>query len=121
MMQFKRRRYTKGDDISYYCWLLIDGIKVGNATVIHDSLFNFKILPKYRNRGYASAFMAKIIEDNGKLKRLHANSCDLKHGLSTDELVKFYRKYGFKIKNTTHPYGILMTRKVINHCVEYDG
>ncbi len=62
-----------------------------------------------------------IIENNGNLKRLHAKSCNLKDGLSTKELVKFYRKYGFNIVNTTHPYGILMTRKVINHCVDYSG
>jgi len=111
MIQFRRRRYEKNSD-SYYCWLLVNGNKVGNATVIHDSLFNFNILLKYRNRGYASIFMAKIIEDNSKLKRLHVNSCDLKNGLSTKELVKFYRKFGFKIVNTTHPYGILMSRKV---------
>ncbi|KKM02274.1 hypothetical protein LCGC14_1786040 [marine sediment metagenome] len=116
MIQFKRRRYTKDNDVSYYCWLLVNGIKVGNAAIIHDTLFNFNISTKYRNRGYASTFMAKIIEDNGNLKRLHVKSCDLKNGLLTDELVKFYKKYGFKIKNTTHPYGILMLRKVTNHC-----
>jgi len=115
MMQFRRRRFEKSK-VAYYCWVLVNGTKVGNALVIRDTLFNFNILPAYRNRGYASAFMEKIIEHNGKLKRLHANSCDLKNGLQTDELVKFYKKYGFKVKNTTHPYGILMTRKVINHC-----
>lgn len=115
MIQFKKRKYTKGNNDSYYCWVLVNGIKVGNALVIRDALFNFNILAEYRNRGYASTFMAKIIEDNSKLKRLHAKSCDLKNGLSTNKLVKFYRKYGFKIKNTTHPYGILMTRKVINY------
>ena len=113
MIQFKRREYTKGS-ISYYCWLLVNGIKVGNAVVIHDSLFNFKILAPYRHQGYASIFMTKIIEDNGNLKRLHAKSCDLKNGLSTDELVTFYRKYGFRIVNTTHTYGILMRRIACN-------
>ncbi len=116
MIQFKKRRYTKDNDVSYYCWLLVNGIKVGNAAIIHDTLFNFKILPEYRNRGYASTFMEKIIEHNRKLKRLHVNSNDLENGLSTKQLVKFYKKYGFTIKNTTHPYGILMTRKVVNHC-----
>ena len=87
--------------------------KVGNALVIHNTLFNFNILPGYRNRGFATAFMEKIIEHNGKLIRLHAKPDDLENGISTKLLVKFYRKFGFKIKNTAHPYGILMLRKVI--------
>ena len=115
MIQFRTRRFEKSE-VSYYCWVSVNGTKVGNALVIRNTLFNFKILPAYRNRGYATAFMEKIIEHNRKLKRLHANSDDLNSGISTKQLVKFYRKFGFKIKNTTHPYGILMTRKVINHC-----
>lgn len=117
-MQFRTRRFYDSKK-SYYCWVLINGIKVGNALVLRTArqraLFNFNILPEYRNRGYASAFMEKIIEHNGKLNTLHAKSCDLENGLSTKQLVKFYKKFGFKIKYPDHPFGIMMTRTVINY------
>ena len=117
MIQFRTRRFEKSK-VSYYCWVLVNGTKVGNALVLRvggqRNLYNFNILPEYRNRGYATAFMEKIIEHNGKLNTLYAKSCDLENGLSTKQLVKFYRKFGFKIVNTTHPYGILMSRTVIN-------
>ena len=112
MMQFRTRRFYDSKT-AYYCWVLVDSTKVGNALIIHNTLFNFNILPEYRNRGYATAFMEKIIEHNGKLKRLYANSDDLENGLSTKRLVKFYKKFGFKIKYPKHPFGIMMTRKGI--------
>ena len=111
-MQFRTRIFEKSKG-SYYCWVLVNATKVGNALIIHDTLFNFKILLAYRNRVYATAFMEKIIEHNGKLKRLHVNSNDLENGLSTKQLIKCYRKYGFKIKNRTQPYLILMIRKAV--------
>lgn len=110
-MKLKKRRYSRSGTGCYY-WFLVDGKKVGNAMVTLNSLFNFNILPKYRNRGYATKFMSAIVDDCSTLKRLHAKSCDTKNGLSTDELVDFYRKFGFTVFNTTHPYGILMTKTV---------
>lgn len=118
MMQFRTRRFYDSKK-SYYCWVLVNGIKVGNALVLRigsqRALFNFNILPAYRNRGYATEFMEKIIEHNGKLNTLHAESRDLENGLSTKQLVKFYKKFGFKVKYPDHPFGIMMTRKVIKH------
>ena len=108
-MQFRTRIFEKSKG-SYYCWVLVNATKVGNALIIHDTLFNFKILLAYRNRVYATAFMEKIIEHNGKLNTLHAKSCDLENGLSTKQLVKFYKKFGFKVKYPKHPFGIMMTR-----------
>ncbi len=108
-----RTRIFHNHKHSYYCWVLVNSTKVGNALVIRNTLFNFNILPGYRNRGFATAFMEKIIEHNGKLMRLHAKPDEVENGISTKQLVNFYRKFGFKIENTTHPYGILMLRKVI--------
>lgn len=119
MMQFRTRKFDNSKK-SYYCWVLVNGTKVGNALILRvggqRNLYNFNILPAYRNRGYATAFMEKIIEHNGKLNTLYAKSCDLENGLSTKQLVKFYKKFGFKIKYPKHPFGIMMTRKAINHC-----
>ena len=109
MMQFRTRRFYDSKT-AYYCWVLVDSTKVGNALIIHNTLFNFNILPEYRNRGYSTAFMEKIIEHNRKLNTLYAKSCDLENGLSTKQLVKFYKKFGFKVKYPKHPYGISMTR-----------
>lgn len=112
-MQYRTRKFDKSK-VSYYCWVLVNGIKVGNALILRvggqRNLYNFNILPAYRNRGYATEFMEKIIEHNGKLNTLYAKSCDLENGLSTKQLVKFYKKFGFKIKYPKHPFGIMMTR-----------
>lgn len=116
MIQFRTRRFYDSKH-SYYCWALVNGTKVGNALVLRigsqRALFNFNILPEYRNRGYSTAFMEKIIEHNRKLNTLYAKSCDLENGLSTKQLVKFYKKFGFKVKYPKHPFGIMMTRKGI--------
>ena len=107
-MELRKRRYSHGH--GFYYWYLVDGKKVGNAVVVRRSLANFNIMPKYRRRGYATRFLTAIMENSPDLKRLHAKSCDLKNGLSTSELITFYSKFGFTIFNTTHPYGVLMTR-----------
>jgi ribosomal protein S18 acetylase RimI-like enzyme len=60
-------------------------------------IFNFLvILPEYRNLGYGSILMDKALEyfETQQVKKI-----EIKIVYGNDEAVRFYEKYGFKIKS----------------------
>ena len=80
----------KNDEVIGFCQYSMDKT-VGN--------FNFLvILPEYRNLGYGSILMDKALKyfETQQVKKI-----EIKIVYGNDEAIRFYEKYGFKIKTQT--------------------
>jgi GNAT superfamily N-acetyltransferase len=100
-LQLRKRRIREEGKTFVYFFFFVDGKEVGNCHVDGDEiLWSFRIYSRFRKKGYGELFLQRLMQDKdaptmlyvGPFRHLKSEKI-----LSSQRLIKFYQKAGFKL------------------------